>query len=180
MSDIINMKSIAAIEKTAFRDYMSRSVSMTFENSNNSAISGEAADAEWKSFIPQNNGFLAQDVGNDSVMFGISAFHAMHCVDTVRRLLEVHYGVASAETQSLIDANPVYGSFYHIHHCLIYLREMVTCSADPALEHDIYYQNGTAVFGGDGTNHTCRDFNALFDISEQSDRVAKKGCKATN
>ncbi|THU80842.1 hypothetical protein K435DRAFT_735926 [Dendrothele bispora CBS 962.96] len=176
MSDIVNMSSISAIEKTTFADYVTHSVPMTFENSNNSAISGSAADSEWKSFLPSNNGFLSKEIANDTVLFGISAFHAMHCLDTMRRILEVHYDVASADTVAKIQASAIYGSFYHIHHCLIYLREMVVCNADPALEHDIYYENGTAVFGGDGTNHTCRDFKALYDISEESDEAARTGC----
>ncbi|KAF5351282.1 hypothetical protein D9758_007987 [Tetrapyrgos nigripes] len=46
MSDIVNISSIAVIEEETFADYMTRSVSITFENSNKSAISGSAADAE--------------------------------------------------------------------------------------------------------------------------------------
>ncbi|THU98091.1 hypothetical protein K435DRAFT_661638 [Dendrothele bispora CBS 962.96] len=188
------MSSIAAIEETAFSNYTARqcplsllipklkafslpdSVLMTFENSNKSAISGSAADSEWKSFFPSNNGFLVKSVENNTVFFGISAFHAIHCLDTVRRILEMHYNVASVETINKFKEEPADATFYHIHHCLIYLREMLTCNADPTLEHDMYYENGTEVRGGDGTKHMCRDFKALYDISEESDKAARSWC----
>ncbi|KAJ6603449.1 hypothetical protein DFH09DRAFT_804467, partial [Mycena vulgaris] len=131
------------------------SVPLTFQNSNTSAISGTAADAEWASFMPFNNGFLTQSIGNNTIQFSISAFHAMHCLDTMRQTIE--------EVQS----NPSDRSFYHIHHCLIYLRNMVTCDADPTLEHDIIFDNGTEMMRGDEVTHTCRDYKALFDMSDE-------------
>ncbi|KAJ7577485.1 hypothetical protein C8J56DRAFT_1170972 [Mycena floridula] len=171
MSDVVNINNIADIEKTTFADYVTKTTTVTFQNSNDSASSGPEADLEWNSFLPTNNGFLSEDIDgvNGTVYFGIAAFHAMHCLDTVRRMLEIQFNVASNETLAKIQNNPTYSSFYHIHHCLIYLREVVTCNADPALEHDIYYQNGTAIMGGIGTAHTCRDFKALYDISDESD-----------
>ncbi|KAF5340443.1 hypothetical protein D9758_013536 [Tetrapyrgos nigripes] len=176
MSDLVNLSSMAALEEATFGDYKKGSVSMTFESSNNSAISGSAADTEWDSFFPKNKGFISQDIENNTVLYSISGFHAMHCLDTARRVLEVHYNVASNASKTKVNNDAVYGSYYHIHHCLIYLREMVTCTADPALEHHIYFANGTASFGGDGTKHECRDFNALYNISDQSHEAAKMAC----
>jgi hypothetical protein len=149
---------------------------MTFESSNKSAISGSEADAEWKSFMPTNNGFLSKQTGNDTVLFGISTFHALHCLNTMRGLFEMYFDVSSAETVAKIQNNPADRSFWHIQHCLIYLRDMLTCNADPTLEHNIYFENGTAIRGGEGTTHTCRDFKALYNISEESDEAARTGC----
>ncbi|KAJ7787541.1 hypothetical protein B0H14DRAFT_2399347 [Mycena olivaceomarginata] len=139
--------------------YSTEIVPMTFQNSNTSAMSGAAADAEWASFVPKNNGFIARDIGNDTVYFGISVFHGMHCLDTLRRIFE--------------DT-----SFYHIHHCLIYLRSMILCDADPTLEHNIYSKNGSKTLGGDDTTHTCRDFTALYAMSDASNFAAKTECPA--
>ncbi|KAF5340425.1 hypothetical protein D9758_013546 [Tetrapyrgos nigripes] len=175
MSDLVNLSSMTALEEATFGDYKKGSVSMTFESSNNSALSGSAADAEWDSFFPKNKGFISQDIENNTVLYSISGFHAMHCLDTARRVLEVHYNVASDASKNKVNTDAIYGSFYHLHHCLIYLREMVTCSADPVLKH-IYFANGTASFGGDGTKHECRDFNALYNISDQSHEAAKMAC----
>jgi hypothetical protein len=86
--------------------------------------------------MPFNNGFLTQRIGNNTIQFSISAFHAMHCLDTMRRLFEIQFNVASPETIEEVQSNPSDRSFYHIHHCLIYLRNIVTCDADPTLEHD--------------------------------------------
>ncbi|KAJ7235674.1 hypothetical protein C8J57DRAFT_1530556 [Mycena rebaudengoi] len=177
-SDIVNISSIAALEETIFRNYNKQIVPMTFQNSNTSAMSGAAADAEWASFVPTNNGFLAKDIGNDTVHFGISAFHGMHCLDTLRRIFEVQFDVASLATISKLQANPEDNSFYHIHHCLIYLRSMILCNADPTLEHNIYSKNGSTTLGGDGTTHTCRDFNVLYAMSDASNSAAKIKCPA--
>jgi hypothetical protein len=149
------------------------SVPLTFQNSNTSAISGPAADAEWASFMPFNNGFLTQSIGSDTIQFSISAFHAMHCLETMRRLMEIQFNVASTVTIEKVRSNPADRSFYHIHHCLIYLRNMVTCDADPTLEHDIIFPNGTEMMRGDEVTHTCRDYKALFDMS---DETAPLGC----
>lgn len=151
---------------------------MIFENSNSSAISGSAADEEWNSFMPSNNGFIAHRIENNTVFLSISAFHAMHCLNSVRRVLEVNYDVASAETTDEVENDLVLSSYYHMHHCLIYLRDMVVCNADPALEHDILREDGTKIMVGDGTKHTCRDFKALQAISEEDGLAAKTGCGA--
>lgn len=165
-------------KKSLIPSYSTEIVPMTFQNSNTSAMSGAAADAEWASFVPKNNGFIAKDIGNDTVYFGISAFHGMHCLDTLRRIFEVQFDVASPATINKLQANPEDTSFYHIHHCLIYLRSMILCDADPTLEHNIYSKNGSKTLGGDGTTHTCRDFHALYAMSDASNLAAKTECPA--
>jgi cold shock CspA family protein len=89
-------------------------------------------------------GFIAKDIGNDTAYFGISAFHGTHCLDTLRRIFEVQFDVASPATINKLQANT---SFYNIHHCLIYLQSMILCDADPTLEHDIYSKNGSKTSG---------------------------------
>jgi hypothetical protein len=149
---------------------------MTFQNSNKTALSGASADAEWESLVPKNNGFLTKKIGNNTIHFGISAFHAIHCLDTLRRTVEVQFDVASAKTMASAQSNPGENSFYYLQHCLIYLREMVMCDADPTLEHDVLYQNGMTIMGGDGMTHTCRDFKALSAMSDESEVTAGTGC----
>lgn len=144
---------------------------MTFEESTAFAQSGAAADAEWAMFMPPNNGFFKASVQNYTVKLGISAFHAMHCLDSLRRVIEVQYGLASNETLEKMANNTEFASFEHIQHCLIYLRQGVMCNADSALEHAIYFSNGTGIRGGDGTVHTCRNFQALYNISANSDEL---------
>ncbi|KAJ7277371.1 hypothetical protein C8J57DRAFT_1176794 [Mycena rebaudengoi] len=160
-SDTLNASSIMTLQEQIFGNYMQQSVPLTFQNSNTSAISGTAADAEWAAFMPFNNGFLTKRVGTDTLQFSISAFHAMHCLGTMRRILEIQFNSDR--------------SFYHIHHCLIYLRNMVTCDADPTLEHDIIFANGTEMMRGDEVTHTCRDYKALLDMSDETAPLACTG-----
>jgi hypothetical protein len=49
-------------------------------------------------------------------------------------------------------------------HCLIYLRQMVMCSSDTALEHDVLLPNGTTIRLDDGTVRTCRNFDELSSM----------------
>jgi hypothetical protein len=53
---------------------------------------------------------------------------------------------------------------------------MVMCDADPTLEHDVLYQNGMTIMGGDGMTHTCRDFKALSAMSDESEVIDGTGC----
>jgi len=166
-SDVLNLASIAAVGNAAFSNYEQEKVSVTFKDST-AAQSGAAADADWAMFVPPNNGFFQATIQNYTVMLGISTFHAMHCLDSIRRVIEVQYGVASNETVAK-NKNSEFTSFAHLQHCLIYLRQGVMCNADPTLEHHINFGNGTEIRGGNGTVHTCRNFQALYDMSANSD-----------
>jgi len=167
-SDVLNLDSIAAVEKAAFTNYAQETVSVTFHEGSTSAQSGAAADADWAAYVPPNNGFYEATIENYTVMLGISTFHSLHCLDSIRRVIEVQHGVASNATVAK-NENSEFKSFEHLQHCLIYLRQGVVCNADSALEHHINFGNGTEYRGGNGTVHTCRNFQALYNMSMNSD-----------
>jgi hypothetical protein len=133
---------------------------VAFQNSNDSALSGTAADAEWAAIYPPTGGWLQTEFGNFTVQLSVAAFHAIHCLNALRQVAEVAFKVASDETNAIVS-NGTAGNFFHMQHCLIYLRQMVTCFSDPALEHAILLPNGTTIHLGDGTVHTCRNFDEL-------------------
>jgi hypothetical protein len=135
-------------------------IPVTFQNSNNSALSGTAADAEWAALYPSDGGWIQTKLSNFTVQLSVSTFHAIHCLNTLRQVTEVFFDVASNQTGTLV-ANGTVGDFFHMQHCLVYLRQMVMCSSDTALEHDILLPNGTTIPLGDGTVHTCRNFDEL-------------------
>jgi hypothetical protein len=133
---------------------------VAFQNSNNSALSGTAADTEWAALFPPDGGWIEAKLSNYTVQLSVTTFHAIHCLNTLRQVTEVFFEVASNETNTIV-ANGTVGDFFHMQHCLIYLRQMVMCSSDPALEHDILLPNGTTIRLGDETVHTCRNFDGL-------------------
>ena len=135
---------------------------MTFKNSNDSALFGAAADAEWAAFRSPTNGFLQVTIGNSTAQLGVSAFHAIHCLNAMRQIMEVYFDVASPQARNAVHGSE--GDFFHLHHCLIYLRQMLICSADPALENEIFKPNGSSTAFGDGTTHTCRNFDELKNM----------------
>jgi hypothetical protein len=144
-------------------NHVTEFIPVAFQNSNDSALSGTAADAEWAALYPPDGGWIQANLSNFTVQLSVSAFHAIHCLNALRQVTEVFFDVASNQTNTLV-ANGTVGDFFHMQHCLIYLRQMVTCSSDTALEHDILLPNGTIIHLGDGTVHTCRNFDELRSI----------------
>jgi hypothetical protein len=133
---------------------------VAFQNSNDSALSGTAADAEWAAIYPPTGGWVQAKLDNYTVQLSVTAFHAIHCLNALRQVTEVFFDVASSDTSANV-ANGTVGNFFHMQHCLVYLRQLVTCSSDTTLEHDILLPNGTTIRLGDETVHTCRNFDEL-------------------
>jgi hypothetical protein len=162
--DFSNGKHYHSISRAVCINHITEFIPVAFQNSNDSAYSGTAADAEWAALYPPDGGFIQTKLSNFTVQLSVTTFHAIHCLNTLRQVAEVFFDVASSETSALVT-NGTAGGFFHMQHCLVYLRQMVMCSSDPALEHDILLPNGTTTHLGDGTVHTCRNFDELSSRS---------------
>ncbi|KAH9032238.1 hypothetical protein EDB85DRAFT_2073949 [Lactarius pseudohatsudake] len=89
---------------------------MNIEPTKHYQLSGHGADAEWAALTP-NNGTLY--LGPQRRPFSISLFHQLRCLDVIRR--------------DIIEALPREESKLG-RHCLNYMRQMVLCRTDLAVD----------------------------------------------
>jgi hypothetical protein len=66
---------------------------VVFQNSNHSALSGTAADAEWTALYPPDGGWIQAKLSNFTVQLSVTTFHAIHCPNTLRQVTEVFFEV---------------------------------------------------------------------------------------
>ena len=91
-------------------------IRMNIEATRHYQLSGHNADAEWAALVP-NNGTL--HLGPQRRPFSISLFHQLRCLDIIRR--------------DVIEALPQEESKLS-RHCLNYMRQMVLCRTDLAVD----------------------------------------------
>jgi len=83
---------------------------------------GPSADAEWAALAP-NDGIL--HLGPHRLPYSISLFHQLRCLDIIR--LNIASKIDDAES-------PFRGDNKLARHCLNYMRQMVLCRADLAVD----------------------------------------------
>ncbi|KAH9956016.1 hypothetical protein BC827DRAFT_1271217 [Russula dissimulans] len=91
-------------------------IRMNIEPTKHYQLSGPSADAEWAALAP-NNGIL--HLGPRRRPYSISLFHQLRCLDIIRRDL--------VESLALEDSKLS-------RHCINYMRQMVLCRADLAVD----------------------------------------------
>ena len=91
-------------------------IRMNIEATKHYQLSGYNADAEWAALAP-NNGTLY--LGPQRQPFSISLFHQLRCLDIIRR--------------NIVEALPQEESKL-TRHCLNYMRQMVLCRTDLAVD----------------------------------------------
>ncbi|TFK53457.1 hypothetical protein OE88DRAFT_1733379 [Heliocybe sulcata] len=108
------------------------------DNSTHYGISSEEDEHDWASVFPDGNGFVR--MGHDKRLFALSAYHEMHCMQSVRRaIFQEGHGDG------------------HVQHCLNYLRQMILCRTDVQLEPVV--EDGTVAWGRE---RTCRSREELY------------------
>ncbi|KAH9979597.1 hypothetical protein BGW80DRAFT_1157917, partial [Lactifluus volemus] len=93
-----------------------RPIRMYIEPTKHYQLSGHDADAEWAALAP-NDGII--HLGPHRQPYSISLFHQLRCLDIIRRDV---VGSFPPERNKLSR------------HCLNYMRQMVLCRADLALD----------------------------------------------
>lgn len=89
---------------------------MNIEPTKHYQLSGLAADEEWAALAP-NNGIL--HLGPQRLPYSVSLFHQLRCLDIIRR--DVAESLPPEDSQLS-------------RHCLNYMRQMVLCRADLAVD----------------------------------------------
>jgi hypothetical protein len=110
-------------------------------------------DNDWASVIPVGHGFVR--FGSDDDFYAVSMYHQMHCLNSFRRMFNGHKNSSREGHDSA-----------HALHCLSYLRQMVLCAADTALEPAFSARDSgtgklTKAAYGTGVTHRCRDWSVV-------------------
>ncbi|KAH9217925.1 hypothetical protein DL95DRAFT_277968, partial [Leptodontidium sp. 2 PMI_412] len=116
-------------------------------------------DNAWSEILmPPNSGFIRVKHNETYVIdWGISVFHALHCLSLLRTMLQDNLAEASA--QFLHEA--------HIPHCIGYLTQSIICSADSSIESPWTKKDATGKIvtsgvDGVGSEHKCKDTDLLW------------------
>jgi len=135
-------------------------VVLSLEDSRHYPLDGPDADAEWESSFPGNSdGFVW--VGPNKRFFGLSVYHQIHCLDSLRfSILGRHHAEKRGFRRQAVP---------HEQHCLNYLRQSVLCAADLTLEPEVVLGSGDVEEGLFAT-HVCRDWSRVHAFVEKNDR----------
>ncbi|KAK3400716.1 hypothetical protein B0T20DRAFT_151705 [Sordaria brevicollis] len=129
----------------------------------------DEVEQAWTAMIPKGKGFIvlpnktAEALPDDLPRLDkskkeqhamITVFHQLHCLYMTRA------GYFAAKSGSLDEINTP-----HLMHCWDYLRQGIMCNADTTLEW-IYPPDETGSTGW-GYQHTCRNFQAVFEWAER-------------
>ncbi|KAI1496491.1 hypothetical protein F5X99DRAFT_400360 [Biscogniauxia marginata] len=112
--------------------------------------------------LPNKTSMLPHDEQQRYVV-GLDVFHALHCLNMIRKLLHSEYYSESY----LKDINQSHDNLDHINHCVEYLRQSVTCSVDLApipfqwSDAQNVYQPSMNVM------HTCRNFDVVREWAKE-------------
>ncbi|KAI0027647.1 hypothetical protein K488DRAFT_60786, partial [Vararia minispora EC-137] len=88
-------------------------------------------------------------------------YHQLHCLDVFR----ISY--AAAKARALVWPGNGTDFDHHLEHCLVYMREMVLCSADSTLIPTMPGSNGELATSI-GVTHRCRDWTQLRKWVEEN------------
>jgi hypothetical protein len=123
------------------------------------------ADAEWMKLYPRTVVRIpksqADQLVNKSIPIAgdeehfpvlISAFHSMHCLDSIRHLYWGHDKNADIDP----DVNERILKKHHIDHCFDSLRQSIMCAADVSPVPYNWVPSMGLALGSLGVPHTCR------------------------
>jgi hypothetical protein len=100
--------------------------------------------AEWASLFPPEDGAIR--LGPDGRPFGLSMFHELRCIDTIRDAL--------ATGGDAPHAKP------HVQHCMDYLRQAALCRGDLTLQN---LRRIDAHVSDWFTTYECKDWTAVYE-----------------
>jgi hypothetical protein len=114
------------------------------------------SDVQWASLIPKGDGWVR--LGQEGRKFAVSLYQQFKCLDAIR---DVYVG---ARDQTKSQEEMVAG-FDRADPCFDYLRQMLMCGADFAVEWQIPHTLDTT---GEGVLHKCRDWTQVRKAVEKN------------
>ncbi|KAE9400825.1 hypothetical protein BT96DRAFT_919284 [Gymnopus androsaceus JB14] len=125
---------------------------MDFEETARYQIQGPDADKEWAALYPYG-GII--HLGSSPTPYTPSMFHQLGCLDIVRKeIIHVQGSPVKIKPSQLAD------------HCSNYLRQMMLCRSDIALEYCVGKPH-VDVFP---ETYTCQDWRRLYEELEKNHR----------
>jgi len=126
-------------------------IRMNIEPTKHYQLSGHNADAEWAALAP-HNGII--HLGPHRQPYSISLFHQLRCLDIIRRDIIVESSLPPGDSKLS-------------RHCLNYMRQMVLCRTDLAL--DPVLGRGVEARVRPDTNQ-CVDWRRVYEALEKNQR----------
>ncbi|KAF2114047.1 hypothetical protein BDV96DRAFT_600787 [Lophiotrema nucula] len=137
------------------------------------------ADAEWEKLYPRTVVRIpksqADKLANKTIPIAgdedhfpvlITAFHSMHCLDSIRHLYWGH--------DKNMDVDPEVNDAVlrrpHIDHCFDALRQSIMCSGDLSPVPYNWVPSKGKALGTLGVAHTCRNYEALVEWALEPER----------
>jgi len=149
-------------------------IRMNIEPTTHYQLSGPSADAEWDALAP-NDGML--HLGPHRHPYSISLFHQLRCLDIIRLQLRLQLNIIASTTADQpgeSSASPALRGDTHDgddklgRHCLNYMRQMVLCRADLAVDPVLGRELDAARVRPD-TNQ-CVDWRRVYEELEMNQR----------
>lgn len=144
-----------------------RQASLTTIKSERFGLYGNSSD--WDAVLPKGDGFIYRP--EDGQHYLVSTYHHLHCLRSFRTYLRM----AMVTKEDYNYTSPEVG---HVHHCLIYFRQMVLCNSDVTLEPASHRQmtpDGKVVdtVTGIGITHRCMDWEQVWNYMEDNFEMYK-------
>ncbi|KAJ7587160.1 hypothetical protein C8J56DRAFT_729223, partial [Mycena floridula] len=124
-------------------------VLLTVEESQHFDLQGWASDPDWLAIATESIGYVR--LGPNDRVFVVTMFHELHCM----RLLNLAFDSSNIVSDA------------HIHHCLMYLRQMALCLPDLTLEKASWESRDFDTHRV-GATHVCKDWSAVYDVVEDN------------
>ncbi|KAF7792945.1 hypothetical protein EIP86_004048 [Pleurotus ostreatoroseus] len=122
---------------------------MAVEESVRYSLTDPESELEWLWTGPIGDHHVR--LGQPRRAFAVPMFHQLHCLRTIRELID---------RGGLHRFPRAYG---HVHHCFVYLRQWTLCSADVTLEPGDFMQRNFTIERV-GATHTCQDWEPVYDM----------------
>ncbi len=103
--------------------------------------------------------------GEDLYMAEVDAFHQVHCLNVLRKLLIFNYDYYYA---SLYDCEVPIILETHARHCLSMILQNIMCHADVDIVAHVWHQETTQPYPDFALVRQCRDFDALVRWKEET------------
>ncbi|KAL5525644.1 hypothetical protein ACEPAG_6980 [Sanghuangporus baumii] len=133
-------------------------VALTVEDSVNFRIDTIEGAEQWHAIQPPGDGYITLGEGSNKRRYRLAMFHALDCLDTVRR--NVLQRKADRDTPTSPEA----------HYCLDYLRQTIQCRSDIQLE-QVRSEYGPKSVQPFVTHSNCRDWSAAYSELERLGNV---------
>ncbi|KAH6712420.1 hypothetical protein BKA61DRAFT_418230, partial [Leptodontidium sp. MPI-SDFR-AT-0119] len=125
-------------------------------------------DNLWNQLVTPNGGFVLDNLGDESQVYGVGMFHQLHCLQIFRNHLQEMYSKMDESKGRRMERGVVHGhhlDLKHTLHCMDYFRQVFLCFADDSLEPSIVGPEGGLPTTNGMVPHQCRDPSSLYERS---------------